>query len=309
MKAATTALFAVVALASCSNDHPVATANPTKASSSAAVVPGDGVRFTGAISGIYPISNGGTCPVLDTLTGRELQISANPSGGQAYMGGIVENFTGAGAYSDVQWPPQGHSSLYVAFGGRTWRAESGVIAVASFGGGTASGTLSASNLREVNGSTTVNATGSWTCRLLFPPPSGQPSPSPKPIVYPSPTPPPVGTPVARRVLPPATMLPAVDLCSSPVQVFQDGNAGPLFCISGAINTLAWEFFAQLHPRVMSLGLAATLADIEPAICADLGQRHITQPEEDSAYVLAWRYYGSWPHGFDPTAFAINGGCS
>jgi hypothetical protein len=290
MKAATTALFAVVALASCSNDHPVATANPTKASSSAAVVPGDGVRFTGAISGIYPISNGGTCPVLDTLTGRELQISANPSGGQAYMGGIVENFTGAGAYSDVQWPPQGHSSLYVAFGGRTWRAESGVIAVASFGGGTASGTLSASNLREVNGSTTVNATGSWTCRLLFPP-TAQPSPSPQPIVYPSPSTPPVGTPVARQVLPPATVMPAVDLCSADLVGTANGNVYPLLCQSGAVNVAAWRFYVQVSSNILALGRDVALEQVQAALCADQSQNHATYVEESSAYEVAAAYYG------------------
>jgi hypothetical protein len=292
MKAVTAALFAVVALASCSSGHPVATAtaNPTKTSRSAAEVPGDGVRFTGAIAGIYPISNGGTCPVLDTLTGRELQISANPSGGQAYMGGIVENFTGPGAYSDVQWPPQGHSSLYVAFGGRTWRAESGVIAVASFGGGTASGTLSASNLREVNGSTTVNAAGSWTCRLLFPA-TTQPSPSPTPIVYPSPAPPPVGTPVPRQVLPPATVGPAVDLCSADLVSTANGNVYPLLCQGGAVNVPAWSFYVQVSSNILALGRDVTLQQVQEAMCADQSQYHATYIEESSAYELAAAYYG------------------
>jgi hypothetical protein len=292
MKAVTAALLAVVALASCSSGHRVATAtaNPTKTSSSTAVVPGDGVHFTGAISGIYPISNGGTCPVLDTLIGRELQFSANPGAGQPYMGAVVENFTGPGAYSDVQWPPQGRSSLYVAIGDRTWRAESGVISVASFGGGSASGTLSASNLRELNGSTTVNATGSWTCRLLFPS-TAQPSPSAKPIVYPSPAPPPVGTPVARQVLPPATVGPVVDLCSADLVSTANGNVYPLLCQGGAVNVPAWMFYVQVSSNILALGRDVTLQQVQAAMCADQSQYHATYVEESSAYELAAAYYG------------------
>jgi len=292
MKALTAALFAVVALASCSSGHPLAaaSANPTKTSSSTAVVPGDGVQFTGAISGVYPISNGGTCPVLDSLIGRELQISANPGAGQPYMGAVVENFTGPGAYSDVQWPPQGHSSLYVAIGDRTWRAESGVISVASFGGGRASGTLSASNLRELNGSTTVNATGSWTCRLLFPA-TTQPSPAPKPIVYPSPSPSPVGTPVPRQVLAPASVMPAVDLCSADLVATANGNVYPLLCQGGAVNVTAWRFYVQVSSNILALGLDPTLDQVQAALCADQSQYHATYVEESSAYQLAAAYYG------------------
>ena len=127
-------------------------------------------------------------------------------------------------------------------------------------------------------------------------------------MYPSPTPQPVGTPVPRQVLTPAKVLPAVDLCSSLLQVFQDGNAGPLFCSSGAINVQAWRFFEQLNPRVMSLGPGAALADVQPALCADISQGHLTLPEEESVYALAWQYYGNWDHGFDPSAFVGGGGC-
>jgi hypothetical protein len=279
MKTVTMTLFALVVVASCSSSHPVATKSPTpaKPSSSTAVVPGDGVQFSGAITGIYPISNGGTCPVLDSLTGRELAISANPGAGQPYMGAVVENFTGPGAYPDVRWPPEGHSSLYVAVGDRTWRAESGVISVASFGGGSASGTLSASNLREVNGSTTVNAAGSWTCRLLFPA-TAQPSPSPKPIVYPSPSPPPVGTPVARQVLPPATVMPAIDLCSADLVTTANGNVYPLLCHSGAVNVTAWRFYVQVSSNILALGRDVTLEQVQAALCADQSQNHATYIE-------------------------------
>lgn len=285
----------------------------TTSSNQTEVIPTDGVHITGAISAVYPITNGGTCPYVVGLTGKELEFSAKPGAGQAYFGGVVARFTGPATYTDVQWPPNGHSSLYVALGARSWRAESGLISVKAFGNGSASGTLWASGLREVNGSTTVNAAGSWICRILLPPPAPSPSPEPSPTAYPTLPPPPVGTPVRRQVLPPATVLPVVDLCSSPVQVFQNGNAGPLSCEGGALDVLTWKFFVDnLNPKVMSLGPTATLTEIQAALCADLGQ-HITLPQEDSAFFLAAAYYG-WQrptgpaHGFDPSAWVIGGGC-
>ena len=270
-------------------------------------MPTDGVHITGAITAVYPITDGGTCPFLTMGSSQELQISSNPGAGQAYFGAVVANFVGAGTYTDVHFPPEGHSSLYVALGARSWRAESGVISVTSFGNGDASGTLSASNLQEVGGSTKVGAIGSWTCRILLPAPVPSPSPPPSPVASPSASPAPAGAPEARRILPPATALPLVDLCSAPVQQFQDGNGGPLLCLSGAINTGAWLYFAQLNPLVMTLGPYATLVDVKPAVCSDTGQGHITLPQEASVYALSAAYYG-WAAGFDPSAFVIAGGC-
>ncbi len=112
----------------------------------------------------------------------------------------------------------------------------------------------------------------------------------------------------RQVLSPATVMPAGDLCTSPVRELQDGNAWPLFCAQGEVNVAAWNYFNQLQPGLMSLGPGADLNKIEPVMCADIGQRHITLPEEESVYSLSWQYYGSWPHGFDPAAFVISGGC-
>lgn len=272
-------------------------------------IPADGVHMTGAINAVYPITDVGTCPYVTMGKSQELQISSNPGAGRAYFGAVVANFAGLGSYTDVQWPPEGHSSLYVALGDRSWRAQSGLISVTSFGNGKASGTLRASHLLEVNGTTTVDAVGSWTCRILLPQPlpSPTPSPSPSPSSSPSPSPPPVGVPEARRILPPANVLPAIDLCSAPVQQFQDGNVGPLFCFGGELNVGAWLFFAQLKPLVMTLGPYATLVDIRPALCIDTGQGHMTLPQEDSAYALSAAYYG-WAPGFDPSAFVIAGGC-
>jgi hypothetical protein len=272
-----------------------------------AALPTDGVHITGAITAVSPITDVGTCPYVAMGRSQELEIASNPGAGQAYFGAVVANFTGVGPYTDVQWPPEGHSSLYVALGDRSWRAQSGLISVTSFGNGEASGTLSASNLREVGGSTKVGAAGAWTCRILLPAPAPLPPPPPSPIASPSPSPAPVGVPEARRILTPAIALPVVDLCSAPVQQFQDGNGGPLFCLGGALNTGAWLYFAQLNPLVMTLGPYATLVDIKPALCIDTDQGHITLPQEASVYGLSAAYYG-WAKGFDPSAFVIAGGC-
>jgi hypothetical protein len=306
------AVAGVWVLMGCTNPHVV-------------VMPTDGVHVTGAINAVYPITKAGTCPLVDMGNGLELGISANPGPGQAYFGAEVGNFTGPRTYTDVQWPPNGHSSLYAAVDAQSWRAESGQISVTSFGNGKAFGTLSASHLREVGGSTTVDVAGSWACSVLLPQPvpmpvvvpspspspspvaNPSPSPSPSPIGNASPSPSPVGVPVTRQILPPAKELPIGDLCSQPIQVFQDGNAGPLFCGSGALNVTAWRFFIQVSANVLALGHNATLGAVQTALCADITTFHATPVEETSAYQLAFIYNG-WDFGTDPTQVMYNGGC-
>jgi len=272
---------------------------------------GDGVRVTGAVNGIYPVASAGTCLSFTFPSFRQLDFSGNPAAGQPGIGWVIGIFSGPGTYSDVRWPAEGHSSISLSVGSsRLWRAGSGTIVVTNLDASAASGTLKASGMKEVGGSTTVDAKGSWTCRMLAVPneqPSASPSASPLPAI--SPSPPPIGEAVVRRVLAPATVLPAVNLCTSPVTQLQDGNAWPLFCLGGEINVAAWNYFVPLRPRLMSLGPNAQLDVILTAYCADIGQDHLTLPEEESVYSLAWQYYGSWPHGFDGAAFVTSGGCS
>ena len=122
---------------------------------------------------------------------------------------------------------------------------------------------------------------------------------------PSPSPGPVGTPVAAEVLAPAKVMPAVALCTTPVQVYQDGNAGPLFCRSGAINVAAWRWFENLRPAVMAAGPGLTASGQEAALCAKNGD-NMTNPELDSAYRLAATYYGWKP--IDIESFLVNPVC-
>jgi hypothetical protein len=132
------------------------------------------------------------------------------------------------------------------------------------------------------------------------------SPLPSPIAVPD-SPPPIGTAVATRILPPASVLPVGALCSAPIQLYQDGNVGPLFCRSGAIIVAAWNHFASADPQVLSVGRGPTLTAVESAICADGVTNHATYPIEQSVYQLAAAYYG-WNLAFDIGQFQQHGTC-
>lgn len=110
----------------------------------------------------------------------------------------------------------------------------------------------------------------------------------------------------RQVLAPAKVQPAVDLCSLQLQVFQDGNAGPLLCSNG-LNVLAWNYFVLLGSYVMSLGPQASLQAVRDSLCADIVNHHATNAEEASAYQLSAAYYG-WNLAFSATDFLTGGGC-
>jgi hypothetical protein len=145
-------------------------------------------------------------------------------------------------------------------------------------------------------------------------PSPSPNPSPMPTLSPLPSPiavpdspAPIGIGVAARVLPPANVLPAGSLCSAAIQLYQDGNAGPLFCRGGAIIVEAWTHFASTDPQVLSVGRGATLTAVESAICADGLINHATYPIEQSVYQLAAAYYG-WNFAFDIVQFQQHGTC-
>jgi hypothetical protein len=109
-----------------------------------------------------------------------------------------------------------------------------------------------------------------------------------------------------QALAPATVPPAIGLCSEQLSYGADGNASPLFCAKGQLNVLAWKYFAADHPRVMSLGPNASPQDVEHAICADMSKS--TGPIETSTYQLAAAYYG-WSFGVVPTDVLTNGGCA
>ena len=141
--------------------------------------------------------------------------------------------------------------------------------------------------------------------VYSPLPSDSPSPTPSPLSN-SPSPLPSGTPVPRQTLAPATQPPVLNLCSTPIQVYQDGNAGPLFCSNG-LNVKAWNFFVPISSHVLALDSSATVSAVQTALCADMTSYHATAVEETSAYQLAAGYEG-WRFNSDPTQVMYNGGC-
>jgi hypothetical protein len=125
-----------------------------------------GVHIDGAITAVYPISSGATCNLARVNADAVLQFSTNAKTGAA-VGIELIKYKGAGVYRPLDWPPYESSALWVGLiGGQTWRAHSGQVTVVSDVKGKISGTLAASGMQEVDGITTVNASGSWTCQLL-----------------------------------------------------------------------------------------------------------------------------------------------
>jgi hypothetical protein len=106
------------------------------------------------------------------------------------------------------------------------------------------------------------------------------------------------TPVPTQILAPAPDLPVAKLCSTQITITANGNAVPLLCQSGAVNVLAWRFYADVSASILGLGLNPTAGQVEAAICDDFKRGHATKVEEDSGYKLASTYYG-WNFNVDP----------
>jgi hypothetical protein len=104
--------------------------------------------------------------------------------------------------------------------------------------------------------------------------------------------------VPQQVLPPATDLPVAQLCSKPVVASADGNASPLFCLSGAVNVQAWQFYSDISQSVLSLGLNPNEGQPQSAMCDDIQHNGATRATEPNGYRLAKAYYG-WTFSFNP----------
>ena len=78
----------------------------------------------------------------------------------------------------------------------------------------------------------------------------------------------------------------------------DGNATPLFCSTGAVNVLAWKFYADISASILGLGLNPNPGQPQSAMCDDIAHNGATRPEEVNGYKLAAAYYG-WTFTFDP----------
>jgi hypothetical protein len=78
-----------------------------------------------------------------------------------------------------------------------------------------------------------------------------------------------------------------------MQFGADGNASPILCSDGAVNSLAWTYFDQQYPGIFAVGAYATLSQVQQAVMAM--ESDGTIPTEESAYCLAKAYFG-WEFG-------------
>jgi hypothetical protein len=131
-----------------------------------AQVPTDGVHIKGAITAVYAITDNATCNVAMVNADKILQFKPNAKAG-AVIGLELIKYRGAGTYAPLDWPPYQNSAAWVGLiGGHTWRAHGGHVTVTSDISGRVSGTLEATGMQEVGGTTTVNASGSWRCQTV-----------------------------------------------------------------------------------------------------------------------------------------------
>lgn len=106
------------------------------------------------------------------------------------------------------------------------------------------------------------------------------------------TPTPTSTP-NPLILAPATTPSSVGVCTQQMSFGADGNANPILCSDGAVNTLAWTYFNQQYPGIFAIGAYATASQVQQAVTAM--ESNGTIPTEESAYCLAKAYFG-WQFG-------------
>lgn len=122
------------------------------------------------------------------------------------------------------------------------------------------------------------------------PPSSIPTTSPTQAPAQQSTPTPTPNPL---ILAPATTPSAVGVCTQQMEFGADGNASPILCSDGAVNTLAWTYFDQSYPGIFAIGAYATVNQVAQAVTQM--ETNGTIPTEESAYCLAKAYYG-WQFG-------------
>lgn len=88
------------------------------------------------------------------------------------------------------------------------------------------------------------------------------------------------------ILAPAATPSSVGICTQQMTFGGDGNASPILCSDGAVNTLAWTYFDQMYPDFFPIGAYATESQVQQAV----SQLSPPIPAEESAYCLAKAYY-------------------
>jgi hypothetical protein len=97
----------------------------------------------------------------------------------------------------------------------------------------------------------------------------------------------------KERLPLAKESPIRSECLKAVTPTADGNDYPLRCSGDRVNVAAWESYAELLPRLFTLGRGATRcqvyeAEVRPALSRE---ELLSLPEVEASYELASAYYG------------------
>ena len=125
------------------------------------------------------------------------------------------------------------------------------------------------------------------------------SPSNKPSLSASSTTTPTSSaPATNATSPYATLSPAT-VASKAAECNQT-------CPNGDLNVDEWNVLAALEPSVFVLGYGASAAQVQAALCADVGA-NVSNPIEATVYQIAALYYG-WNFTSNPSVVLTNGTC-
>jgi hypothetical protein len=123
------------------------------------------------------------------------------------------------------------------------------------------------------------------------------------------------TRAARTILPPATIAPVSDECTTALTNEADGNVVPLLCPGGGVNTLAWKHYSKGYvntgpltwSKTMALGRDVTATQVWEAMCSDYAAVYGTGSLTISAEHLAEAYHGwAFPSNDPVRSFELSG---
>jgi hypothetical protein len=115
------------------------------------------------------------------------------------------------------------------------------------------------------------------------------------------------------VLSPASVASKAAECAQAITYSTNGSPTPIQCSNGDLNKTAWQALSALEPSVMGLGYAASVAQVQTAICNDANaadedsSASTSNAIEMSVYQISKLYYG-WDFSSDPSQVLQNGTC-
>ncbi|HUC87569.1 MAG TPA: hypothetical protein VMR95_00265 [Candidatus Binatia bacterium] len=137
-------------------------------------------------------------------------------------------------------------------------------------------------------------------------PSNKPSLSASSTTTPTSSAPATNATSPYATLSPATVASKAAECNQTVAFSSNGDSGPVTCPNGDLNVDEWNVLAALEPSVFVLGYGASAAQVQAALCADVGA-NVSNPIEATVYQIAALYYG-WNFTSNPSVVLTNGTC-